>query len=298
MQRGLWPVDWLILSYLLAIWLLIGAFRQQIDLAGPLLLGHIAAAGLIVAYALRPDIPGAFYFRNLYPLPYVFACYRVMSVLIGSVREARYDALLADWDHKLWRSYPTVWLERVQFPWLTEGLQIIYSLFVPVVLAVAVILWVRNREDARSYAFLLTLGFLASYALYFVVPARGPRIFLDGLQTQPLMGLWLFGLLRNGLDLLESPHYDCFPSGHVEMAILAWWTARRISSRLSAIYLSYTVLIVLATVYLRYHYTVDLLAGVVAAALVLAAAPYLERALLQRERQFRDEQTPDFARSK
>lgn len=298
MQRGLWPVDWLILSYLLAICLLIGGFRQQIDFAGPLLLAHFAAAGLIILYALWPDTPGAFYFRHVYPLPYVLACYRVMAMLIRSVREARFDAMLTAWDQALWRVPPTVWLERVQSPLLTEILQIIYSLFVPVVLAVAIILWVRQREDVRSYAFLLTLGFLVSYALYFVVPARGPRIFLDGLQTQPLTGLWLFAPLRKGLDLLESPHYDCFPSGHVEITILAWWTARRISNRLSAIYLGYVVLTVLATVYLRYHYSVDLLAGVFVAALVLVAAPYLERALLQRERQFRDEQTPDFARSK
>lgn len=297
-QRGLWPVDWLMLGYLLAIGLSIAVFASKIDNAGWLLLAHTAAFLLILAYAFRPRLPGAFYFRNLYPLFYVFGCYRVMSVLIRSIRAARCDALLAAWDFAIWRTHPTVWLERVQSPLFTELLQIIYSLFVPAVLAVAVILWIKQREDFRSYALLITLGFLASYVLYFVVPARGPRYFLDGLQTQPLTGLWLFRPLRAGLDVAESYAYDCFPSGHAEMTILAWWTTRRISKRLSAIYLVYTALIVLSTVYLRYHYTIDLIAGVLVAALVLYVAPLLEREPRRRERQFQNEPAGDLARSK
>ena len=298
MQRGLWPVDWLMLSYLLAISLVITWFIQKFDNAGMLLLAHGAAISLIVAYAFLPRLPGAFFFRHVYPIPYVFACYRVMSVIIRSIREARSDAMLAAWDFALWHAHPTVWLERVQFPLVVELLQIIYALFVPAILAVALILWIRQREDFRGYAFLLTPGFLASYVLYFVVPARGPRIFLDGLQTKPLVGLWLFGPLRSLLDVMESSHYDCFPSGHTEMTIIAWWATRRISSGLSTLYLVYTALILLATVYLRYHYTVDLIAGILVAALVLYAAPHFEKKLLRRERQLPDDPTRDFARSK
>jgi membrane-associated phospholipid phosphatase len=297
-QCGLWPVDRLMLSYLLAISLMIAGFTQKIEHAGLLLLAHGAAGLLIVAYAFLPRLPGALFFRHVYPLAYVLACYRVMSLLIRSIRETRSDAMLAAWDFAVWKANPTVWLERVQSPVLTEVMQIVYALFVPFVLAVAAILWVQQREEFRSYAFLLTLGFLASYLIYFIVPARGPRFFLDGLQTRPLTGLWLFAPLRSWLDVLESPHYDCFPSGHAEMTILAWWTARRISKRLSAIYLAYTGLILLATVYLRYHYTVDLVAGVLLAALVLYAAPHLQPEQVRRERQFQDEPTPDFARSK
>jgi len=286
------------LGYLLAISLLIAGYTQEIDHAGALLLAHFAAGLIVVAYAFLPRLPGAFYFRHVYPLPYVFACYRVMSVLIRSIREARFDALLTAWDFAVWRANPTVWLERMQSPPLIELMQLIYALFVPVVLAVAVILWVRQREDFRSYAFLLTLGFLASYLVYFIVPARGPRYFLDGVQTQPLTGLWLFQPLRDLLDALESPHFDCFPSGHAEMTILAWWTTRRISKRLSSIYLAYTLLILLATVYLRYHYTVDLVAGALLAALVLYAAPHLEKVTVMREKQFLDEPTRDYARTK
>jgi len=45
------------------------------------------------------------------------------------------------------------------------------------------------------------------------------------------------------------------------------------------VYLAYTPLIIFATVYLRYHYTVDLLAGIMVAAMLIYLAPALYRKL-------------------
>jgi len=111
------------------------------------------------------------------------------------------------------------------------------------------------------------------------VPARGPRFLLKNLQHIPLQGLWLFQGMQGALDRLESAHYDCFPSGHTELTILAWWGSRLVSNRLFRIYLAYTPLIIFATVYLRYHYTVDVLAGVVLASVLIFAAPVVYRNL-------------------
>ena len=52
-----------------------------------------------------------------------------------------------------------------------------------------------------------------------------------------------------------------------------------VSNRWSRIYLAYTPLIIFATVYLRYHYTVDLLAGMITAAVLILTAPRLYRIL-------------------
>jgi membrane-associated phospholipid phosphatase len=167
---------------------------------------------------------------------------------------------------------------------LTEFLQIVYTLFLPVVLLIPFILWGQRRyKDFRYCAFLLSVGFLACYAGYMVVPARGPRFFLLDLQHAPLQGMWLFNSMRGSLDRLESAHYDCFPSGHVELTMLAWWSSRRISKSLFRIYSVYTLCIVFATVYLRYHYTIDLVAGAVVALILIRVAPAMYRSLSGRE---------------
>jgi membrane-associated phospholipid phosphatase len=273
--RGWWPVDYLIGGYLAVSGLLIAVYRSGIPGSGWLLTAHIIAIGSIWLAASR-SISWGWVFRHWYPLPYVASCYKEMSLIIPAVRGRDYDAEMAWLDHVIWGANPTVWLERITFPALTEFLQIAYSLFVPAVLLVAAILWQQRRyPEFRQYAFLIALGFLASYAGYLAVPVRGPRFLLAHLQTFDLRGLWSFQFLQQGLNRLESAHYDCFPSGHTELTILAWWSTRRISKRLFRIFFVYTLCIIFATVYLRYHYTVDIMAGAVLAAVLLVLAPYL-----------------------
>jgi membrane-associated phospholipid phosphatase len=219
-------------------------------------------------------------FRHWYPLLYVSICYREMSILIPAIRRGDADLWLAHLDYAFWRSNPTVWLERIANRPLTEFLQIVYSLFIPAVISVAVIFWLRRQYASfRYYAFLIATGFLASYIGYFIVPARGPRFILRDLQHAPLQGLWLFGLLQSTLDRLESAAYDCFPSGHTELAILAWWGSRQLSSRVTNLYLAYALFIMFSTVYLRYHYTMDILAGAFLALILIVSMPALYRKL-------------------
>lgn len=275
---GWWSQDRLVFSYLLVSGLLIGAFWRQVPGAGWLLTWHAAAAWLLAAAARAEAVEGSvvWFFRHWYPLLYVAACYREMSVLIPAIRRRDFDAALARLDFSWWGVHPTVWLERLQSPLLTECMQIIYTLFLFMILLLAGLLWRRRRwEEFRFYAFLLSLGFLVSYLSYFLVPVRGPRFLLEALHSTPLQGLWSFPFLRHGLDVLEAAHFDCFPSGHTELILLACWYSRRLSGRLCTVFALYALLMLFSTVYLRYHYTVDLVAGATLAVVLMTLAPRL-----------------------
>ncbi len=274
---GWWPIDSLAVGYLILIGALILPYRHRIPGAGWLLALHIAGILLITIAAHWDRGAGlTWVFRHWYPLPFLALCYREMSILIPAIRGVDLDPEMARLDFALWGLYPTVWLERMHSPWLTEFLQLVYALFFAVVLLVPGILWRRRRyADFRFCAFLISLGFLGSYLGYFLVPARGPRFLLADLQQAPLKGLWSFSVVRQLLDLLESVHYDCFPSGHTALTLIACWCARLVSKNLFRLLSVYTLCMLFSTVYLRYHYTVDLLAGAGLALAVLAAAPSL-----------------------
>jgi membrane-associated phospholipid phosphatase len=281
-QPCFWPVDKLILAYLAFTTALTLGWWRSLPQAPAMTALHALAVALLILEVKRPN-PTSWFFRNWYPLLYVAACYKEMALLIPAVRGWRADRALAALDYRIWNANPTVWLERIQTPALTEFLQVVYTLFVPAVLLVPLLIWLRRRyENFQYYAFLIAFGFLASYAGYLLVPARGPRFLLAALQHAPLRGLWLFGGMQTGLDRLESAHYDCFPSGHTELTILACWGSRLVSKRLFRAYLFYTPPLIFATVYLRYHYTVDVLAGAALALVLILAAPLAYRKLTHR----------------
>ena len=274
---GFWPVDRLFLGYLAGVAVLIGINYSKVPDAGLLLAAHAAGIALIaVAAQARFQAPPVNVLHHWYPIAYIPAFYWEMGILVPAIRTVDYDAQMASLDYRIWGAHPTVWLERLQNPGLTEFLQIAYTLFIPSVILVAVAIWSKKLyPEFRYYAFLVGLGFLASYVGYFLVPVRGPRFFLAHLQHADLHGLWLFDSMQHALNRLESARYDCFPSGHTEMTMVAWWGSRFVSQRLFAAFSLYTILIVTATVYLRYHYTVDVFAGVVLAVAVLTVSPML-----------------------
>lgn len=277
--RRFWAADKLLLAYLAGTSALVAVYWNRLPEAPELLTLHFGA-GIAIVLASTRGGRAVWYFRHWYPLPLLASCYKEMAILIPAVRGATADQSLADLDFSIWHANPTVWLERFQAPALTDFLQLAYTLYVPAVVLVPWLLWRKRRfADFRYCAFMISLGLLTSYIGYILVPARGPRFLLDHLQHSPMQGGWVVDVMRTTLDRLESVHYDCFPSGHGELTIIAWWSSRQISKRLSRVYLAYTLSIIFATVYLRYHYTVDLVAGALLAAVLIAAGPMMYRKL-------------------
>lgn len=277
-----WPVDYLILAYSAFMTALIALWWNRLPSAMALLAWHLIAAALLIYQVKRPNA-SSWIFRNWYPLIYVASCYKEMANVFPFARGVNFDQPLADLDQRLWGLQPGVWLAGIQTPALTEFLQWVYTLFVPAVLLVAILLWTRGRyADFQYYGFLISLGYLTSYLGYILWPARGPRFLLRDFDRLPLQGLWLFHGMQTTLDKLESVAYDAFPSGHTELTILAWWSSQMLSKKWFGGYFAYTSAIIFATVYLRYHYTVDVFAGALLAIFLIAAAPFLYRAM-QRE---------------
>jgi membrane-associated phospholipid phosphatase len=289
MSRGvsrwhLWPVDKIALAYMVFTAAMEAIWFRQIPQAPLFLTLHVLGAALILLSSLSENPTGLVrFFRYSYPMLFVGCCYREMSFIILAIRQTHFDDALANLDLRFWGAYPTVWMERLYSPVFTEFLQVIYTLFIPMVFLVPVVAWYRKQfAECRYMAFLITLGFLASYVGYLIVPARGPRFLLEHMQHLPLTGMWGFDSMQTTLNHLEKDHYDCFPSGHTELTVLACWLSRLVSSRLFKFYFLYTLCIVFATVYLRYHYTADLLAGVAVASVLILAAPRLYRGLSEK----------------
>src|ERR1035441_6056892 len=87
-----------------------------------------------------------------------------MAILIPAVRHTDADQWLANLDVRIWHANPTVWLERIQTPLLTEIVQTAYTFFIPAILLVAVLIWFKcPSTEFQYYAFLITFGFLVSY---------------------------------------------------------------------------------------------------------------------------------------
>jgi len=291
------PADKVVIAYLSIIALLILIFSYRIEswgwfcalhailIAIVLLLARLEHSALrrVAASPRRPFAPPsprppvASFVHGWYPVVLMFVTYKELTFLIPRVHPHDFDATLAAFDYRLFGVNPTVWLEPVTWPPLTEILQLTYSTyyFLPVILGA--VLWSKGWFDKfRFWVFVVVLGFYLSYLGYIAVPAIGPR-FLTSIvaaQTKPLAGVLFFNSIRQALDRVEGITRDCFPSGHTELTLLVLYYAYKFHRKTFWWLLPFGTGIIISTVYLRYHYVVDVFAGaLLAVAVVLIAKP-------------------------
>lgn len=185
-------------------------------------------------------------------------------------------------------------LEAVASPWLTEIMQWGYSAYVLLPPAAVVLLALRARPQVitRSVFSLLAVFYL-SYVGYYLVPASGPNIHNNFGPILPvdvevlrlytfrtdLPGVWATETLRRWMFEVELTKMDCFPSGHAAAAVVVTVHAFRVGRRYGLLLLPLCLGVVLSTVYLRYHYVVDVLAGLVLAWVCVGPLERLHRRL-------------------
>jgi len=252
----------------------------KIQHAGLFVLLHVVVILFLWRLPQMPSKPWLNWLRLWNPMIIVPLNFMELHYLVHTVRPQDMDALLIKIDYFLFGVHPTVWLERITFPALTEYLQIIYSTFYFIPLVLALLLYFKNRmEEFDFFALIIVYGFYLSYILYFAVPAIGPRFTLAHLQSEPLRGLFFTELIRHTLNTLENIQRDCFPSGHTAMTFLTMFYARRFHKKYFYILLVIGTSLIFSTVYLRYHYVIDVIGGLAMAGVVIATAPYLQRVL-------------------
>ncbi len=224
-----------------------------------------------------------------YPIPMIFFIFKEVHVIIQSLGRDDWDSLLIYIDRSIFGCDPTVWLANYSNPILTEILQISYASYYFIMLVVGIELYLRKEYEKFNFAvFTIVYGFVLSYIGYLLFPAVGPRFTLHDFYSMntDLPGIWLTNTIRDLINTGESipkgainaialAQRDVFPSGHTQMTLISMYFARqyKINSR----YIIYTlgILLIFSTVYLRYHYVVDVIGGIFFMIITLWSAPNL-----------------------
>lgn len=273
--------DVLTCGYLVSIGLLATVFAERIAQWWwyPLTHATVILALAIFLHKLPPTPTGwALFVRWWYPACLIPAIFTELARLVHPINPVDIDPQLIAIDYALFGVHPTVWLERWTVPWLTEYMQLAYVTFYFLPFVLCAPLYRQGQLLAfRISLCALLLGYYVSYVLYFLTPARGPRFYLASDQTVPLTGLWLTAPLQAILDALEGVQRDAFPSGHTAIAVIALVMAARYQPRRFYPFVVVSASLMLSTVYLRYHYVIDVLAGVLLAGFCLGVTFWLYR---------------------
>lgn len=202
----------------------------------------------------------------LLPVLIILFSFFSLSGLTHYVNPVDRDRELASLDTAIFGGHPGVMLQPYIRPWLTTVLQLCYTSYYFIAITFCSILYLQKRRAEFDRAvFGVVFAFFVSYAGYLLVPALGPRFYINDAFTADLMRGPAASAIDSALNLAEGVNRDAFPSGHTMIVLVvlvyAWkfmkgffWAAVPVAAGL-----------VVSTVYLRYHYAVDVIAGIILA---------------------------------
>ena len=284
MRFALNPSDLLTLSFLI----LLSGLAVYSSPVNPswygLLVTYAALAVAILVGALyraraTPAKKG-FCFSFIISLFTVLFIFNSLGTLISSKQTATFDSFLSAIDFKIFGVNPTVWMERLISPALTVLLQFAYVsyYFIPFLLGI-VFIAKGKFEEFEEVLFGILLCFYLSYVCYLLVPANGPRFALS-LKASELQAYPFIKTIQDGLDALEKNKVDAFPSGHTAISLMSLYYAwKKRELKLFAGLIPVVTGLIISTVYLRYHYVIDVIGGMALTGLTITLTPGLRRLL-------------------
>lgn len=186
------------------------------------------------------------------------------------------DAALIAWDQRLFGFQASVAMQRFVSPLLTAWMEFAYTFHILNIPIVACFVYLRRRRERfrEMMAGILVITFLGLLG-YLLVPAVGPMYTLRDQFTVPL-SVPLDAVNRQ-IEFMDFARIkrDVFPSLHAGISFVVWLYAWRNSRRLFAILAPVVLSLFVSTVYLRYHYLVDVVAGLLLAPVAFFLANWL-----------------------
>ncbi len=231
-----------------------------------MLLGYAAlAAGvwLMVLLARRVDrLPAPVAFLvDFYPAATLPILFNTLEPLIQTLRGGARDDLLIAADRSMFGVDVTVWMQRLVHPVLNDLFYSFYATYYFIALTLGLVLWLHDRPTARRYVFTLMVVYYVSYAGYFLIPALGPRFAQAGQYTVSLTTTPIARTINDTINSMEKTKFDVFPSGHTMISVAVLLVAWKRSRKTFWCLLPVATGLIISTVYCRYHYVVDLIAG-------------------------------------
>ena len=277
--RACGAFEWVALAYLGISGALILIFRKNLPGAAaysPALAGlawfalQVGVAAILIALswaASRWPSRGVVFARHWYPHLFFLFCFEELHFLVHLIFPGWFDRWLIAFDYWLVGVHPTVWLEQFAGPTLNDFMQMAYITYFLYLIVLGGILYAR--DEWRAYWSVMTSSILA-YAIGYVIsilfPIESPYYSLAALQRVELTG----GFFTSLIGLLERfgrVHGAAFPSAHVSGSFVALLGAWRYRRWLFWVFLPFFLLMLFSTVYGRYHYIADVLAGLVVGAI-------------------------------
>lgn len=260
----LFPVDLATWGYLTGLSLIIIIFRKnQADWRWYLLFNFLVAVLIFLIVRFFEDKPKSWpaFFRHWYPVFLLPILYEQTRYLIHLIFDHWFDPWINSVEFKLFGTCPTIWFQKIASIPLNEYMMFSYFFYYFLMPILGVSLYFTQKiKEFDKMVFASTVAFYISYLGFIFMPVQGPRYQLVDFYYLKLVGI-IFVPLTQFVVKVGGLHGGCMPSSHVAVALVVLIYSIKYQKKLAWILGPLIISLFVSTIYGRFHYLSDVVAG-------------------------------------
>ena len=205
--------------------------------------------------------------KNFYPLLLTMPAYMQTGLINRVIFKDYLDPFFEKLEYAVFGFQPAIAFANA-FPqaWFSELMHTAYFSYYAIIPGLAVLLYVKSdRTRFQDYMFSACNGFYICYVIYVLLPVEGAIYF--NMNNLPGNGPF------TSIMQIIYKHFEtggaAFPSSHVALTLISVYYCFKYVRGLFIVYLLIFIFLSLSTVYCRYHYAIDVIAGIITGILLL-----------------------------
>jgi len=263
-------VDLIVLSYLFDTLILSLFIHEPGGWIHPVLFRSLTfvAIGFILYHDNNYPSKTSHWIRFFYPLVLATYIYGETAQLSHIFFNHSLDGMLSSIEDSIFGFQPALRFDKAMPQlWFKELMNFGYFTYYLFTFGFALAAFYLRKKEAMKIMFVILFSFLTYYIFFIIFPTEGPQYYFLNGKTPPPQGI--FSHLIHWIQEVGEAPTGAFPSSHVGMMIIFCWLSIKYFRVLLPITLLFTVIITFATVYIKAHYVVDIVAGYLSAPILI-----------------------------
>ncbi len=206
--------------------------------------------------------------RDTYPL--IFSGYFYSNTVhYNKSLFSNIDPYLENLDQYLFGLQPSIEFSEVFSNKLfSELMYFSYFSFYLIILSFVLVVYFKKKEFFKEAVFKLTASLYIFYLIFILIPSAGPQFYYHPPQSI-LPDAYLFGYIMHFVQEIAEQPTGAFPSSHVGVSFIILLLARKTIPKFYRIILPVVLLLFMSTVYIKAHWLIDVIGGLLFAPIVL-----------------------------
>lgn len=257
------PFDLVIILFCLLTGFYILFWQHKLNHISGHLIVRIIFILIIILFIYTDDYKNRIFqfIRNFYPVLMICFFYSETDYY-NNILWNNFDPLLVKLENIVFGSQLSMqFSQTMHYRWFSELMHFGYFSYYIMILGIPLLYYFKRPPQFEKTMFIIILSFCLYYLIFIIFPSIGPQFFFP-LEERTVPEGYLFQKIMHFILETAETETGAFPSSHVGLAIIFIILTTKHFKKVLWVLIPVTILLLLSTVYIKAHYTIDIIAGI------------------------------------